>query len=103
MSSTFAARVKAHMPVIFDYIGLGIKPASPSTCHMLIFCTVTCIALLVYSSETLASHRPSPIFSIVFSSLVLGHFLVPVARRTPILYGLLLVIGVVSTVFYALG
>jgi hypothetical protein len=65
--------------------------------------TATGIALIVYSSQTFARHHASPVFAVVYSSLVLGHFLVPVTRRVPILYGTLLVIGIVSTIFYALG
>jgi hypothetical protein len=57
----------------------------------------------VYSSKTIVEDRASPILAIVYSSLVLGHFLVPVARRTTVLYGVLLIVGIVSTVFYALG
>jgi hypothetical protein len=61
------------------------------------------ISLIVYSSKTIVEDRASPILAIVYSSLVLGHFLVPVARRTTVLYGVLLIVGIVSTVFYALG
>lgn len=59
--------------------------------------------MIVYSSKTLVEDRASPILAIVYASLVLGHFLVPIARRTPVLYGGILIVGIVSTVFYALG
>ena len=59
--------------------------------------------MIVYSSKTLVEDRASPILAIVYASLVLGHFLVPIARRTPALYGGILIVGIVSTVFYALG
>jgi hypothetical protein len=61
------------------------------------------ITLIVYASKTLATDRPSPIFAVIFASLVIGHFLVPILRRTPALYGTLLLVGIVSTVSYALG
>jgi len=76
--------VKAHLPVIIDYLGLAAG-----------------IALIVYSSKTIVDDRASPILAIIYSSLVLGHFLVPIGRRTPVLYGTLLIVGIVSTVFYA--
>lgn len=63
----------------------------------------TGITLIVYTSQTFVDDRLSPIFAVVYASLVMGHFLLPKARRTPLLYGVLLAIGVVSTVFYLLG
>jgi hypothetical protein len=59
--------------------------------------------LIVYSSQTIGSDRASPIFAVVYASLVVGHFLVPISRRTPVLYGVLLLIGIFSTIFYAVG
>jgi hypothetical protein len=61
------------------------------------------IALIVFASQTFGKDYPSPVFSIVYASLVIGHFLVPIGRRTSVLYGVLLAIGVISTVFYAVG
>jgi hypothetical protein len=78
--------VKAHLPVLIDYFGLAAA-----------------IALIVYASQTLGSDRVSPLFAVVYASLVIGHLLFPIPRRTPILYGVLLTIGIVSTVYYALG
>jgi hypothetical protein len=71
---------------------------------LILICGIaTAITLIVFSSQTFVAGRHSPIFAVVFASLVIGHFLFPIARRTPILYGSLLLIGIVSTVFYALG
>jgi hypothetical protein len=61
------------------------------------------IALIVYASQTLGSERCSPLFAVVYASLVIGHFLFPIPRRTPVVYGVLLTIGIVSTIYYALG
>jgi hypothetical protein len=63
----------------------------------------TGIALIVYASQTFTDDHASPIFAVVYASLVLGHFLVPIPRRTRHMYGVLLIIGIVSTVFYAVG
>jgi hypothetical protein len=63
----------------------------------------TGITLIVYASQTFSDDWASPVFAVVYASLVLGHFLVPIPRRTPTLYGVLLIIGIFSTVFYALG
>jgi hypothetical protein len=59
--------------------------------------------LIVYSTETFVADRCSSIFGVVFASLVIGHFLFPVGRRTPILYGALLLIGIASTFYFAFG
>ena len=61
------------------------------------------ISLIVYSSQTFVADRPSSIFGVVFASLVIGHFLFPISRRTPWLYGTLLVIGIISTLYFAFG
>jgi len=84
MSHSPGQMIKAHVPVLIDYIGLA-----------------TAIALIVYSSETFVADRPSSIFGVVYASLVIGHFLVPVSRRTPILYGVLLILGIISTFYFA--
>jgi hypothetical protein len=118
--------VKAHLPVIIDYLGLGtpcpLLPPDPLFCPFAFYPAVSFpwvspalvnpwangylaagIALIVYSSKTIVDDRASPILAIIYSSLVLGHFLVPIGRRTPVLYGTLLIVGIVSTVFYAVG
>ena len=97
---TAAHHIKAHLPVIIDYIGLGIFS------HLLTLYSdsiASAIALIVYASQTLGSERCSPVFAVVYGSLVIGHFLCPIPRRTPLLYGVLLAIGIVSTIFYAVG
>jgi hypothetical protein len=63
----------------------------------------TAIALIVYSTETFVADRPSSIVGVVFASLVIGHFLFPISRRTPILYGTLLILGIISTFYFAFG
>jgi hypothetical protein len=69
----------------------------------LLIILATAIALIVYSAETFVADRPSSVFGVVFASLVIGHFLVPIARRTPILYGVLLILGIISTFYFAFG
>lgn len=90
---------KAHLPVIIDYVGLGTRNIN----EFILIWIAAAIALIVYSSQTLIHDHASPIFSIVYASLVIGHFLFPLVRRTSFLYGVLLLIGIVATIFYALG
>jgi hypothetical protein len=91
--------IKAHLPVIIDYIGLGAHSVSIAWLTIL----ATAIALIVYSTETFVADRPSSVFAVVFASLVIGHFLFPISRRTPILYGVLLILGIISTFYFAFG
>ena len=97
--TTTLQTIKAHLSAIIDYIGLGITLPLNIVSNSI----AAAIALIVYASQTLSSQGYSPIFAIVYASLVIGHFLFPIPRRTPVFYGVLLTIGIVSTVYYALG
>jgi hypothetical protein len=55
------------------------------------------------SSETFVEGYYSPIFTDVFASLVIAHFLIPVSRRTPIVYTTLFILGIISTLYYLQG
>ena len=66
-------------------------------------CPAFGLALTVLSSETFVNTYYSPIFSDVFASLVIAHLLFPQARRSPIVYVILFILGIASTLYYLLG